>query len=127
MPQTSQYATYPSSESTYRMQDVDHLVLKVLEVQDIRQKMHQLQEELNWEKQNFESLQGETRGRLVVVVVAAGCGPHSCELWARGDGVLCGFSSTDSAERPGLLGRHAEAAESHPAAGVQSESNVLGE
>lgn len=57
MPQTSQYATYPSSESSYRMQDVDHLVLKVLEVQDIRQKMHQLQEELNWEKQNFESLQ----------------------------------------------------------------------
>lgn len=51
------------------MQDVDHLVLKVLEVQDIRQKMHQLQEELNWEKQNFESLQGERRPTLVVVVV----------------------------------------------------------
>lgn len=43
------------------MQDVDHLVLKVLEVQDTRQKMHQLQEDLNWEKQNFEGLQGETR------------------------------------------------------------------
>lgn len=90
--------------------------------------MHQLQEELNWEKQNFESLQCETRGRLVVVVVVvATFGPHSCELWACGDDVMCGFPSTDSAERPGLLVRHAEAAESHPAAGVQSESNVLGE
>ncbi|XP_057715617.1 signal transducer and activator of transcription 6 [Corythoichthys intestinalis] len=39
-------------------QDVDHLVLKVLEVQELRQKIHQVQEELNWEKQNFESLQG---------------------------------------------------------------------
>ncbi|XP_077568851.1 signal transducer and activator of transcription 6 [Stigmatopora nigra] len=39
-------------------QNVDLLVLKVLEVQDLRQKIHQLQEELNWEKQNFESLQG---------------------------------------------------------------------
>ncbi|XP_034392529.1 signal transducer and activator of transcription 6 isoform X4 [Cyclopterus lumpus] len=36
---------------------VDHLVLKVLDVQDTRQKMHQLQEELNWERQNYESLQ----------------------------------------------------------------------
>lgn len=41
------------------MQDVDHLVLKVLEVQDVRQKMHQLQEDLNWERQNYEGLQGE--------------------------------------------------------------------
>lgn len=91
--------------------------------------MHQLQEELNWEKQNFESLQRETRVVVVVVVfaVAATFGPHSCELWACGDDVMCGFPSTDSAERPGLLVRHAEAAESHPAAGVQSESNVLGE
>ncbi|XP_069382078.1 signal transducer and activator of transcription 6 [Paralichthys olivaceus] len=40
------------------LQDVDHLVLTVLEVQNIRQKMHQLQEELNWERQNFEGLQG---------------------------------------------------------------------
>lgn len=69
MPQTSQYGTYPSTESSYRMQDVDHLVLKVLEVQDIRQKMHQLQEELNWEKQNFESLQGEGTRSLVIAVV----------------------------------------------------------
>lgn len=36
-------------------QDVDQLVLKVLEVQEIRKKMHQIQEELNWERQNFES------------------------------------------------------------------------
>uniref|UniRef100_A0A8C9T275 Signal transducer and activator of transcription 6, interleukin-4 induced n=1 Tax=Scleropages formosus TaxID=113540 RepID=A0A8C9T275_SCLFO len=39
--------------------DVDVLVLKVLEIQSCRQKIHQLQEELNWERQNFESLQGE--------------------------------------------------------------------
>lgn len=57
---------HPSPEPSYRMQDVDHLVLKVLEVQEIRQRMHQLQEELNWEKQNFESLQG---GFAVVVVI----------------------------------------------------------
>ncbi|KPP63779.1 signal transducer and activator of transcription 6-like [Scleropages formosus] len=37
--------------------DVDVLVLKVLEIQSCRQKIHQLQEELNWERQNFESLQ----------------------------------------------------------------------
>lgn len=40
------------------MQDVDQLVLKVYEVQETRQTMHQLQEELNWEKQKFEPLQG---------------------------------------------------------------------
>ncbi|KAM4563255.1 signal transducer and activator of transcription 6 [Odontesthes bonariensis] len=45
------------SPSGVNMQDVDHLVLKVLEVKDIRKKMHHLQEELNWEKQNYESLQ----------------------------------------------------------------------
>uniref|UniRef100_A0A8C9SRY7 Signal transducer and activator of transcription n=1 Tax=Scleropages formosus TaxID=113540 RepID=A0A8C9SRY7_SCLFO len=39
--------------------DVDVLVLKVLEIQSCRQKIHQLQEELNWERQNFESLQGD--------------------------------------------------------------------
>lgn len=37
------------------------------------------------------------------------------------------FTSTDSAERSGLLVRHAKAAEPHSAAGVQPESNVLGE
>lgn len=36
----------------------------VLDVQNIRQKIHQLQEELNWERQNCESLQGETHTRL---------------------------------------------------------------
>ncbi|XP_053281165.1 signal transducer and activator of transcription 6 [Pleuronectes platessa] len=50
---------YESGEPSFpNMQDVDHLVLKVLEVQNIRQKMHQLQEELNWERQNYEALQG---------------------------------------------------------------------
>uniref|UniRef100_A0A8C8JVP6 Signal transducer and activator of transcription n=1 Tax=Oncorhynchus tshawytscha TaxID=74940 RepID=A0A8C8JVP6_ONCTS len=38
--------------------DVDLLVLKVLEIQDCRQQIHQLQEELNWERQNYESMQG---------------------------------------------------------------------
>ncbi|KAM7404669.1 hypothetical protein PAMP_011996 [Pampus punctatissimus] len=38
------------------MQDVDNLVFKVLEVQEIRQTIHQVQEELNWERQNYESI-----------------------------------------------------------------------
>ncbi|XP_034392530.1 signal transducer and activator of transcription 6 isoform X5 [Cyclopterus lumpus] len=54
-PQFQQYANTESSFSN--IQSVDHLVLKVLDVQDTRQKMHQLQEELNWERQNYESLQ----------------------------------------------------------------------
>uniref|UniRef100_A0A3Q3K9Y5 Signal transducer and activator of transcription n=1 Tax=Monopterus albus TaxID=43700 RepID=A0A3Q3K9Y5_MONAL len=51
----TQYSSRGSSIPN--MQDVDHLVLKVLEVQEIRKKMHQLQEELNWERQNCEVLQ----------------------------------------------------------------------
>lgn len=38
--------------------DVDNLVLKVLEIQSCRQQIHQLQEELNWEKQEAEPMQG---------------------------------------------------------------------
>lgn len=38
--------------------DVDNLVLKVLEIQGCRQQIHQLQEELNWEKQESEPMQG---------------------------------------------------------------------
>ncbi|XP_046895595.1 signal transducer and activator of transcription 6 [Hypomesus transpacificus] len=38
--------------------DVDHLVCKVLEIQNCRQQIHQLQEELNWQKQNYENTQG---------------------------------------------------------------------
>uniref|UniRef100_A0A8C1QB55 Signal transducer and activator of transcription n=3 Tax=Cyprinus carpio TaxID=7962 RepID=A0A8C1QB55_CYPCA len=38
--------------------DVDNLVLKVLEIQNCRQTLHQLQEDLNWEKQEMESIQG---------------------------------------------------------------------
>ncbi|KAK5894584.1 hypothetical protein CesoFtcFv8_011262 [Champsocephalus esox] len=56
---TPQYQQHQNRENSFpSIQNVDHLVLKVLEVQDIRQKMHQLQEELNWERQNFEGLQG---------------------------------------------------------------------
>ncbi|XP_076027986.1 signal transducer and activator of transcription 6 [Genypterus blacodes] len=44
----------PASSPT-NMWEVDQLVLKV---QDCRQKIHHLQEDLNWERQNFESLQG---------------------------------------------------------------------
>ncbi|XP_063065443.1 signal transducer and activator of transcription 6 isoform X2 [Engraulis encrasicolus] len=33
-------------------QDMDNLVLKVLEIRRYRQEMHQLQEEVNWERQN---------------------------------------------------------------------------
>ncbi|XP_058498185.1 signal transducer and activator of transcription 6 [Solea solea] len=59
-PSPQQYPPpYESRESSFpNTQDVDHLVLKVLEVQEIRQKMHQMQEELNWERQNYESLPG---------------------------------------------------------------------
>ncbi|KAM9444641.1 signal transducer and activator of transcription 6 isoform 2-T3 [Clarias gariepinus] len=39
--------------------DVDNLVLKVLEVQSCRQQIHQLQEDLNWEKQEIEPMQGQ--------------------------------------------------------------------
>ncbi|CAJ1085285.1 signal transducer and activator of transcription 6 [Xyrichtys novacula] len=59
MPNPPQYPQFPNRESSFpNMQDVDHLVLKVLEVQDIRQKIHQQQEDLNWERQNYEGLQG---------------------------------------------------------------------
>ncbi|XP_035512824.1 signal transducer and activator of transcription 6 [Morone saxatilis] len=51
-------AQVPDPPQFPSMQDVDHLVLNVLDVQEIRQKMHQLQEELNWERQNYEGLQG---------------------------------------------------------------------
>uniref|UniRef100_A0AAQ4S4Z5 Signal transducer and activator of transcription n=1 Tax=Gasterosteus aculeatus aculeatus TaxID=481459 RepID=A0AAQ4S4Z5_GASAC len=58
---TPQFQPFPNIESSFpNMQDLDCLVLKVLEVQNIRQKMHQMQEELNWERQNYESLQGRT-------------------------------------------------------------------
>ncbi|XP_067448216.1 signal transducer and activator of transcription 6 isoform X2 [Thunnus thynnus] len=50
-----QYPQYRES-SFSNMQDVDNLVFKVLEVQEVRQTMHQLQEELNWERQNYESI-----------------------------------------------------------------------
>ncbi|KAM9786185.1 LOW QUALITY PROTEIN: signal transducer and activator of transcription 6 [Neosynchiropus ocellatus] len=50
---------YQPSESTFASsQDVDQLVAKVHEVQYLRQKMHQMQEDLNWDRQNYESLQG---------------------------------------------------------------------
>ncbi|TMS15919.1 Signal transducer and activator of transcription 6 [Larimichthys crocea] len=59
MPNAPRYPDYPSSESSFpNMQDVDHLVLKVLEAQENRQKRHQLQEELNWERDKYEGLQG---------------------------------------------------------------------
>ncbi|KAM7411987.1 hypothetical protein PAMA_021789 [Pampus argenteus] len=49
---------YPQCrESSFsNMQDVDNLVFKVLEVQELRQTIHQVQEELNWERQNYESI-----------------------------------------------------------------------
>lgn len=39
--------------------DVDNLVLKVLEIQNCRQTLYQLQEELNWEKQEAEAVPGK--------------------------------------------------------------------
>ncbi|XP_019748261.1 signal transducer and activator of transcription 6 isoform X1 [Hippocampus comes] len=61
MPQVNQppqHQPHVTRESAFPSTDVDHLVLKVLEVQDLRQNIHQVQEELNWERQNYESLQG---------------------------------------------------------------------
>ncbi|XP_051914697.1 signal transducer and activator of transcription 6 isoform X3 [Hippocampus zosterae] len=61
MPQVNQppqHHPHVTRESAFPSTDVDHLVLKVLEVQDLRQNIHQVQEELNWERQNYESLQG---------------------------------------------------------------------
>ncbi|KAM3872311.1 signal transducer and activator of transcription 6 [Diretmus argenteus] len=40
--------------SVPNMRDVDHLVVTVVKVQEHRQKIHHLQEELNWERQNSE-------------------------------------------------------------------------
>ncbi|XP_066527253.1 signal transducer and activator of transcription 6 isoform X2 [Hoplias malabaricus] len=40
-----------------RNHDVDSLVIKVMETQHCRHQMHQLQEELNWEKQEAEPMQ----------------------------------------------------------------------
>ncbi|KAG7220706.1 hypothetical protein INR49_017820 [Caranx melampygus] len=57
IPNPPQYQQYPNREYP-NTQDVDHLVLKVLELQDIGQKIHQVQEEVNWERQNYETLQG---------------------------------------------------------------------
>ncbi|XP_062397256.1 signal transducer and activator of transcription 6 [Sardina pilchardus] len=37
-------------------QDMDNLVLKVLEIRNCRQQMHELQGELNWERQDGESM-----------------------------------------------------------------------
>ncbi|XP_026099679.1 signal transducer and activator of transcription 6 isoform X1 [Carassius auratus] len=39
--------------------DVENLVVQVLEIQNLRQTLHQLQEDLNWEKQELESIQGQ--------------------------------------------------------------------
>lgn len=38
--------------------DVDNLVLKVLEIQNCRQSLHQLQDNMNWGKQEIEPMQG---------------------------------------------------------------------
>uniref|UniRef100_A0A7N8Y253 Signal transducer and activator of transcription n=1 Tax=Mastacembelus armatus TaxID=205130 RepID=A0A7N8Y253_9TELE len=55
MSNPQQYQQYPNRESSFlNLQDVDHLVLKVLQLQEVRKQKHQLQEDLNWERQNFE-------------------------------------------------------------------------
>ncbi|KAL1020729.1 hypothetical protein UPYG_G00003880 [Umbra pygmaea] len=54
-PQSPPQVSVPAAPPT---RDVDLLVFKVLEIQNCRQQVHQLREELNWERQNFESMQG---------------------------------------------------------------------
>uniref|UniRef100_A0A674CD63 Signal transducer and activator of transcription n=1 Tax=Salmo trutta TaxID=8032 RepID=A0A674CD63_SALTR len=63
----SQAVTQDSMAAAPPTRDVDLLVLKVLEIQDCRQQIHQLQEELNWERQNYESMQGEKYQRHVLL------------------------------------------------------------
>uniref|UniRef100_A0A668A5A0 Signal transducer and activator of transcription n=1 Tax=Myripristis murdjan TaxID=586833 RepID=A0A668A5A0_9TELE len=61
IPNLQQFPHFSSREvvsTAPNMRDVDHLVLKVLELQECRKRIHHLQEELNWERQNFESLHG---------------------------------------------------------------------
>lgn len=58
-----QYQQMPSSVNGSMQpasnRDLDALVLKVLEIQTCRQEIHRLQEELNWEKQDSEPMQGQ--------------------------------------------------------------------
>uniref|UniRef100_A0A8C6Q1M5 Signal transducer and activator of transcription n=1 Tax=Nothobranchius furzeri TaxID=105023 RepID=A0A8C6Q1M5_NOTFU len=51
-----QHQMLPQSDPN--SEDVGRLKEKVKELQVIRKNMHHMQEELNWEKQNYESLQG---------------------------------------------------------------------
>lgn len=57
----------PSREGSSH--DVDNLVLKVLEIQGCRQQIHQLQEELNWEKQEAEPMQGMWCGLQLCMIL----------------------------------------------------------
>lgn len=41
------------------MQDLEDLSMKVATVQEIRQHIHQVQEELNWQYEKSETLKGE--------------------------------------------------------------------
>uniref|UniRef100_A0A8C1G945 Signal transducer and activator of transcription n=2 Tax=Cyprinus carpio TaxID=7962 RepID=A0A8C1G945_CYPCA len=52
-------STNPLFLQYFTSTDVDNLVLKVLEIQNCRQTLHQLQEDLNWEKQEMETIQGQ--------------------------------------------------------------------
>ncbi|MBN3321273.1 STA5B protein, partial [Atractosteus spatula] len=44
-----------------RRRELDQLVVRVLDIQKCRQKIHQLQEELNWDRQNCESMQAQVQ------------------------------------------------------------------
>ncbi|XP_026189505.1 signal transducer and activator of transcription 6 isoform X2 [Mastacembelus armatus] len=76
MSNPQQYQQYPNRESSFlNLQDVDHLVLKVLQLQEVRKQKHQLQEDLNWERQNFEGLRCPTQPN--------GLDPSSSEIQKR--------------------------------------------
>ncbi|XP_017286403.1 signal transducer and activator of transcription 6 isoform X2 [Kryptolebias marmoratus] len=51
-----QYQVFPQSDPN--SEDVGKLKEKVRELQEIRKRMHHMQEELNWDKQNIENLSG---------------------------------------------------------------------
>ncbi|CAL8368484.1 unnamed protein product [Lota lota] len=54
-PHVTQSPNREPAATAPNMCDVDDLVYKVLYVQDCRQKIHQQQEDLNWDRQNLES------------------------------------------------------------------------
>uniref|UniRef100_A0A667ZHZ7 Signal transducer and activator of transcription n=1 Tax=Myripristis murdjan TaxID=586833 RepID=A0A667ZHZ7_9TELE len=83
IPNLQQFPHFSSREvvsTAPNMRDVDHLVLKVLELQECRKRIHHLQEELNWERQNFESLHAMLCAVFPGPIQQNGLDPQNSEL-----------------------------------------------